>query len=259
MSQVRVPAWRPYVLGAVLPVGGLLLWWAIFAGHWSSSPLFVAPQSVLSAAWELGADGELWTALFASLGRYLAGLVLGAGAGLAVGLLLGLSRLSRLLFGPTLRTVQQISLFAWIPLIMAWFGLAETSKVVFIALAAFFPVLINTFEGVGSVPVSLVEVARVHLFSRRQLLTRVVLPAALPSIFTGFYLALIYAWLATLGAEYMLTSGAGLGNLLVDGQEQYRMDHVLLGVALVAGIGFGLNWLANLLEAHLLRWRTPAG
>ncbi|WP_207281805.1 ABC transporter permease [Pseudomonas sp. FW300-N2F2] len=257
MSRVHVPVWRPYVLGALLPLIGLLLWQA--AATWGyTGPLFVTPQSVLSAAVEMSDDGQLWTTLFTSLGRYVSGLMLGASAGLATGLLLGLSRLSRLLFGPTLRTVQQISLFAWIPLIMAWFGLAETSKIVFIALAAFFPVLINTFEGVGSVPTALVEVARVHRFSRWQLLTRVVLPSAVPSIFTGFYLALIYAWLATLGAEYMLTSGDGLGNLLIDGQERYRMDHVLLGIFLVAAIGFGLNWLTHLLETRLLRWRKPA-
>ncbi|WP_437883834.1 ABC transporter permease [Pseudomonas sp. LRF_L74] len=248
--------WRPYLLGATPPVLALLVW-GVIATQGSPGPLFVAPGQVIDAALELSDSGELWSALFTSLARYLAGLAIGACAGLVVGLLLGLSRLSRLLFGPTLRTLQQISLFAWIPLIMAWFGLAETSKLVFIALAAFFPVLVNTFEGVGSVPATLVEVARVHKLTRWQLLSRVVLPSAVPSIFTGFYLALIYAWLATLGAEYMLTSGAGLGNLLVDGQERYRMDHVLLGIVLVAAVGFSLNVLANRLETRLLRWRQP--
>lgn len=257
MSRINAPAWRPYLLGAILPLITLLLW--LTAAAWGKpGPLFVTPQSVLGAAVELSADGTLWTALFASLIRYLGGLALGATAGLAAGLLLGLSLLSRMLFGPTLRTVQQISLFAWIPLIIAWFGLAETSKIVFIALAAFFPVLINTFEGVSSVPVPLVDVARVHVFSRWQLLTRVILPSAIPSIFTGFYLALIYAWLATLGAEYMLTSGNGLGNLLIDGQELYRMDRVLIGIFLVAAIGFALNSVTIRLERRLLRWRKTA-
>jgi len=247
---------RPYLLGALLPLSALLLWSLAAVYDWSSSPVFASPLDVWRSAVSMAEDGELLGAVLASLGRYFSGLMGGASAGLLAGLLLGLSPLSRRLFGPTLRTVQQVSLFAWVPLIMAWFGLAETSKVVFIALAAFFPVLVNTFEGVGSVPHMLVEVARVHRFNRWQLLRHVVLPAALPSIFTGLYLALIYAWLATLGAEYLMTSGTGLGSLLVDAQEQYQMDRMLLGIALVSAIGFLLSTLAGRLEKHWLRWRT---
>ncbi|MEK1939566.1 MAG: ABC transporter permease [Pseudomonas sp.] len=250
--------WRPYVLGSLLPLTALVLWCLAALNDWSNSPVFASPADVLRSAWELATDGELGGAILASLGRYFSGLLFGATAGLVIGLLLGLSPLSRRLFGPTLRTVQQISLFAWVPLIMAWFGLAETSKVVFIALAAFFPVLVNTFEGVGSVPHTLVEVARVHRFSHMQMLRHVVLPAALPSIFTGLYLALIYGWLATLGAEYLMTSGSGLGSLLVDAQEQYQMDRMLLEIVLVSAIGFGLSALAGRLEKHWLRWRSVA-
>lgn len=255
MSWTDIKCWRPVLLGAALPLGGLAAWWWA-ASTGQGGPLFVSPRQFLDTAATLGGNGELWQALLASLGRYLLGLGVGVAAGLVAGLLLGLSDLSRRLLGPTLRTLQQVSLFAWIPLIMAWFGLAETSKLVFIALAAFFPVLVNTFEGVGSVPAPLVEVSRVLQFNGWQLLGRVVLPAALPSIFSGLYLALIYGWMATLGAEYLLTSGKGLGNLLAEGQDSYRMDRVLLGVVLVACVGFALNALASRLEAHLQRWKN---
>jgi sulfonate transport system permease protein len=116
-------------------------------------------------------------------------------------------------------------------------------------------VVLNTFEGIRSVQREFIEVARVFAFSGRQLLTRVVLPAALPSIFTGVYLALIYAWLATLGAEYLLSSGIGIGNLLTDGREHLWMDQVILGVIVVGAVGFSLNLIAGLVEARLLRWR----
>lgn len=250
--------WRPLLLGSLPPLLALLAWSLAASGAWSTGPLFASPGQVFETAREQWHGEQLGQALLASLGRYLSGLCIGAAAGLVTGLLLGLSPISRLLFRPTLRTLQQISLFAWVPLIMAWFGLAETSKIVFISLAAFFPLLVNTFEGVGSVPANLVDVARVHVFNRWQLLTRLVLPAALPSIFTGIQLALIYAWLATLGAEYLLVSGEGLGNLLVDGQEQYRMDKVLLGIFLVSSIGLLLGNLANRLEQLLLRWKNQA-
>jgi sulfonate transport system permease protein len=104
---------------------------------------------------------------------------------------------------------KQISLFAWIPLISVWFGLGDVAKVVFLSLAALVPVVVNTCDGLRNVPPSLLEVARVYRFTRWQTIVGVMLPAALPSIFTGIYLALVYSWLATIGAEYLLVSGRG--------------------------------------------------
>lgn len=249
---------RRYLRGAALPGLIILFWWLAYALHWTDSRLFVPVEKVWQTGWRLAAGGDLWIALGVSLLRDMAGFALGAMAGLLIGVLLGLSRWSRMLFGPTLHTVKQISLFAWIPLIMVWFGLGETSKIVFISMAVFFPVLLNTFEGVGSVSPEIVEVARVLVFSRWQLVTRIVIPSAMPSIFTGIYLGLIYSWLATLGAEYMLTSGVGIGNLLNDGRENFLMDQVILGVVIVGAVGFLLSWIAGRLERRLLRWRGPS-
>ncbi|SMC29942.1 sulfonate transport system permease protein [Andreprevotia lacus DSM 23236] len=241
--------------GWVIPALLLLLWWAAFRFNWSDSALLVPISKVWQTAERLSSSGELWTALYASLRRDLAGFAIGTLVGLLVGAALGLSRLLEGLVGPTLNTLKQISLFAWIPLISMWFGLGDAAKVAFLSLAAFFPVVLNTFEGIRSVPPELIEAARVFGYRRDQILRRVVLPAALPSIFTGVYLALIYAWLATLGAEYLLTSGAGIGNLLTDGREHFWMDYVLLGIVIVGLVGFALNWIASRFEARLLRWR----
>jgi len=249
---------RRLVRGATLPALLLAWWWAMFHFHWTDTVMFVPIDKVWETAMRMSGSGQLWLSLGASLARDLAGFTLGSLAGLAAGTALGLSRLLESLVGPTLHTVKQISLFAWIPLISVWFGLGDTAKVVFLSLAAFFPVLLNTFEGIRGVPRELVEVARAFAFTRTQMLRRVVLPAALPSIFTGVHLALIYAWLATLGAEYLLTSGIGIGNLLTDGREHLWMDQVLLGVAVVGLVGFTLNLVAGALERRLLRWRGPS-
>lgn len=243
-------------LGWVVPLSALVAWQCLMRAGPAEGGTLVPPSAVLARAGALWSDGSLREALLASAGRYLAGLSIGAAAGVGCGIALGVSRLARALFGPTLRTLQQITLFAWIPLIMAWFGLGEPSKVVFIALAAFFPAMVNTFEGVGSIAPALVEVGRVFRFGRGQMLAHVVLPSALPSIFTGLHLAVIYAWLATLGAEYLLTTGNGLGNLLVEGQELFQTDEVLVGIVLVAAIGFLAGWLVERLQAHWLRWKT---
>ena len=171
------------------------------------------------------------------------------------GALLGGSRWFDRLIGPSFHTLKQISLFAWIPMLSMWFGLGDAAKIAFIAMAAFFPVVLNTFEGIRSVPREFIEVARVYEFSTWQLLRRVVAPAAAPSIFTGIHLSLIYTWLATLGAEYLLASGKGIGNTLIDGREHFWMDLVLFGVVVIGLVGFILNWLLSALEKRLLAWR----
>ncbi|MDD0813171.1 ABC transporter permease [Curvibacter sp. HBC28] len=241
--------------GWVLPVLILLLWWLAVRLGWSQSPLLVPLGKVWDTAVHQALSGELWRALRASLWRDLAGFSIGASAGLVFGAVLGLSRLGEHLLGPSFHTLKQISLFAWIPLISVWFGLGDAAKVAFLSLAAFFPVVLNTFEGIRSVPRELIEVARVLDFSRWQMLRRVVLPSALPSVFAGIHLGLIYAWLATLGAEYLLVSGEGIGNTMIDGREHFWMDLVLFDVIVVGLVGFVLNWLATQLENRLLAWR----
>ncbi len=241
--------------GITLPVLLLVSWWVVYHFGVTSSKLFVPPGKVLATAGELLADGQLFLILGQSLLRDLAGFTLGSLAGLLSGVLLGVSPLAGRLVTPTLNGFKQISLFAWLPLISIWFGYGEASLIFFISLATFFPVVLNTLEGVGSVPRELIEVSRVLGLTRWQVFTRLILPAALPSIFNGIYLALIFAWLATLGAEYLLGSGTGVGALLSEGREYYRMDLVLLGIVLVGSVGFVFDAGARRLEKHLLKWR----
>ena len=241
--------------GWVLPAAILLVWWAAVAGGWSTSPLLVSPAAVWQRGVTQVASGELWVALSASLWRMGWGFAIGAAAGLAVGALLGWSRWAERLVGPTFHTLKQISLFAWIPMLSMWFGLGDGAKIAFVAMAAFFPVVLNTFEGIRSVPREYIEVASVFDFSPWQLLTRVIAPAAAPSVFTGIQLSLIYTWLATLGAEYLLASGKGIGNTLIDGREHFEMDLVLFGVVVIGLVGFVLNWALGALEQRLLAWR----
>lgn len=254
-SAFRLPGLPRALRGWALPLTLLLLWWAAVRFGWSTSPLLVPVARVWETAVRQVQSGALASALAASLWRDLAGFALGASGGLVFGAALGLSRRFEQLVGPTFHTVKQISLFAWIPLISVWFGLGDTAKVVFLSLAAFFPVVLNTFEGIRAVPADLLEVARVLRFSRWQVLWRVVLPSAAPSIFAGIHLGLIYAWLATLGAEYLLVAGKGIGNTLIDGRENFWMDLVIFGVIVVGLVGFTLNWIASRVERRLLAWR----
>lgn len=244
-----VGRWR----GWVIPAAALVLWWYVSRHVVPGQGLMTSPAQVLHTAIDQARTGALWRALSASLARELTGFTLGASLGLALGALLGVSPFAERLIGPSFNTFKQVSLFAWIPLISVWFGLGDVAKVVFLSLAALVPVVAHTSDGIRAVAPELLDVGRVFRYSKWQTGTCIVLPAALPSIFTGVYLALIYSWLATLGAEYLLVAGSGIGNTLVDGSEQFRMDLVVFGVIVIGLTGWALNSLARAIQHRWFR------
>ncbi|MDH7785385.1 ABC transporter permease [Ochrobactrum sp. GPK 3] len=178
------------------------------------------------------------------------GFAIGAVLGIAFAAALASSRLADRLVMPTFNGLKQISLLAWIPLISVWFGFGEQAKIVFVALAAFIPIVLNTYDGMRAAPADLLEVGHALKFNRRQRIQRIYLPSAMPSIATGVHLGLIYSWLATVGAEYFLAVGPGIG-----GRERFDMAMVMVGVIILGLVGFSLNRLAYTLEAYLLRWQ----
>jgi sulfonate transport system permease protein len=240
--------------GIVLPLVAITLWELITHYKLANVHILASPSAVLKSFLVQVKEGDLFEQLLASLQRDLTGFAIGAFAGLLLGSAMGLWRIADRLFGPSFDAAKQVAVFAWIPLISVWFT-GEPAKIVFIGLAAFYPVVVNTYEGIRSVSREHIEVARAFRFSRLQTFKRVVLPAALPSIFSGLHLALIYSWLGTLGAEYLLAPAPGIGNLMIDGRESLAMDKVLLGVIIAGLVGFSLNTIAARVEAHFLRWR----
>lgn len=232
---------------------GFILVWAV-ASHtgWIASPLFVAPDRVAEAPLTDADAHYLWAGVGTSLLRMAAGFAAGAVLGGLLGVVMGLSRTTDRIVGPSFTAVRQITLFAWIPLLTAWFGDGEGAKFVFITLAALFPMALNAQQGVRSVPLAYREVAHVLRLSRRRTLTAVVLPSALPSIFVGLEIALINAWIGTVGAEYAMGFGRGIGTFLEQGREQFRMDIVILGVVTLAVVGYLLNRLVRTARQRLV-------
>lgn len=248
----RVAAARAYVLPLLL-----LAAWEISTRYGLvNTRLLVPPTKVIGAALRELEQGGILMPLAASLARDLGGAAIGSALGVLVGSLMGVSRRWEQALGPSFHAAKQVAIFAWIPLMGVWLGTGEVAKVVFVALAAFYPVALNTFEGVRSVAPAHVEVARVFAFSRVQVFRRVVLPGAAPSIITGVRVGLVYAWLGTIGAEYLLAAAPGIGNLMIDGRESFQMDKVLLGVVIVGAVGVFISAAAANVEARLLRWRS---
>ena len=246
--------------GAALPLLLLAGWQLGAMAGLTDARLLPPPAAVLSQAWNSLGDAALPSALAASLARCLTGFALGAAAGLLLGLLLGLSSTAGRLIGPSFHAFKNVAVFAWIPLIAMWFGFGEAARIAFITLAVITPVTLNAWEGVAATPRPLLEVGAALRFTWPQQLWRIRLPAALPSILTGLQLGLIHAWLATVGAEYFLAKGTGLGGLLIEGRDRFDMALVIIGIVLLSGIGVALNGALRQVAARLTPWRTtPAG
>ncbi|RWG13201.1 MAG: ABC transporter permease [Mesorhizobium sp.] len=234
----------------------LLAIWELLAHASVADPRFLPPlEEVVARGVAEFSRGGLAFNLLASLERDLIGFVCGSVAGIALGLAIGFSRLLERLLGPVLLVHRQIALFAWVPLISMWFGGGEAGKVVFIALAAFQPALINTWQGVSGIPRSYRELAEVLTFGWFDFARIIAIPGALPQIFTGLHSALIYAWTATVGAELLLNIAPGIGGRMNEGQHLFHMDLLLLCILLLGGVGVVFNVIAGSLEHRLLRWR----
>ena len=239
----------------LLPLALLVVWQVATDQAWVDANILVSPCTVLLTAVGGLGDGTLLGGMALSLSRTLGGLLLGGGLGFALGLLLGLSSFSERLLGPSLAAIRQIAIFAWVPLLTAWFGLGEAAKYVFVALAAFFPLFIATQRSVANLSPHLDEAARVLRLNLRQRLRRLILPGAAPGIFAGLRLSLIYAWLGTIGAEYFMPSNGGIGSQMIGAQQLLRMDLIMAGMLLVGLTGALLNLLGQLLETRATRWR----
>ncbi|MCE1270665.1 MAG: ABC transporter permease [Acinetobacter sp.] len=243
----------------VIPVLLFSLWVIVSVLHWVSGELLPSPLAVGQALWLGIADSSLSTAMYHSLYRALLGLFIGGTIGVVTGILLGLFRPLQDIFAPTLNTLRLIAIFAWIPLITAWFGLGDLSKIVFISLATFFPMFIASWKGTANIPQQLDEASDVLRLNPLQRLQLLILPSIAPSIFAGFRLALLYSWLASFGAEYLMGSGIGIGSYMMAAQQHFEIDRVIAATILVAALGIILAWLGKTTENHATAWRKNEG
>lgn len=248
--RLRVPAgaWLPLAMGAA--------WLLLVDTGLYAHPLLVPLHEVLAAPFLDEQGRQIWHAAIASLVRVVLGFLIGAALGIALGVAAGLSRPAQLGVAPTVHGLRQVALFAWIPLLTAWFGNGDVVKIVFISISTFFPIFLNTEQGVRGIPPSYHEAAAVMRLGPWLRLRRLVLPAILPSVLTGVELALLTAWIGTVGSEYAIGTGRGIGAYLATARDVFRMDLVLIGVLVMALVGYGLSRLAQSLFVHLIPWRN---
>jgi nitrate/nitrite transport system permease protein len=234
-------------------LGIILLWWVVaLANH----ELIPTPPEALIANWDYilhpfyergpGDLGIGWL-LLASLRRVILGFGLGALVAIPLGFLIGMSRPAMLAFNPIIQIFKPVSPLAWLPISLSLFNLADPSAIFVIFITSLWPTIINTALGVSSVPKDYLDVAQVLEMPRWRQITKIILPASLPYIFTGLRISLGIAWLVIVAVE-MLTGGIGIGFFVWDEWSRLNMSSVFLAVFIIGLTGLILDYAVGKIQ-----------
>jgi len=263
IDRTRKPtARRPWrlstqAISTLTLAGVLLLWWAVTATE-LIEPLFLpSPGAVLSKAWLLATQGymdaTLWQHLAASLGRIGLALFFAVLFAIPVGIAIGHNRIAQGILDPLIEFYRPIPPLAYLPLIVIWCGIGETSKVLLIYLAIFAPIAIATATGVRNVDPARLRAAQSLGATRAQLIRHVIVPSALPEILTGIRIGLGVGW-STLVAAELIAATSGLGFMVQSAAQFLVTDVVVLGILVIALIAFGLEMGLRALQRRLVPW-----
>lgn len=230
--------------------------WAISTSAGWIDPSILPSPSGLAQGWQ-----QLWTEqalahqVATSLTRALVGGAVGIVFGLVLGTIAGLSKLGEELFDALLQMLRTVPFLALVPLFIVWFGIGEAPKLLLIALATMFPMYLNTYAGVRNVDRKVIEAMSSFGLSGRQLIAEVVLPLALPQIFTGLRFSLGVSVLVLIAAE-QINASAGLGYLLNSAQMYQQVDVILICIGIYAVLGLGADLIVRSFEKLFMPWRA---
>ena len=250
---------RRGLLRLISPVAVVLLWQGVSALGIVSQQKLPPPSEVWSTAVSLittdsAAYGTLQGAMLISLERVAIGFGLGAAVALTLALIAGLSRIGENAVDPLMQMLRTVPLFGLIPVFIVWFGIGNLPKILMIALAAAFPLYLNTFSGIRNVDAKLAELGEVLHLRRRELICQILLPGALPQILVGLRQSLSFAWVALVVAE-QINANAGLGYMIDQAAQFLRNDVIFVALIVYLILGLLTDALVRLLERKALSWR----
>ena len=239
----------------------LFLIWQILAY------LSIIPQHKIPSPWEtllgvktltlvgLPSGYKLFTHIVESLYRVLYGFSIAIVIAVPLGIVMGWSKVLRELLNPLVEIIRPIPPLAWIPIAIFWFGIGIKSAAFIIFLGAFFPILLSTVSGVLSVDTILIEASRTLGARQRDIYTKILIPGATPSIYTGLRIGMGVAWMTLIAAEFTgVKSGYGLGYMIMVARDIQRPDYILAGMMIIGITGYLLDACLRTLERMMLRW-----
>jgi sulfonate transport system permease protein len=242
-------------LSAAAPCFMILLWYVSTTSGRGNAGILPSPAAVLTTLKINIDNGKLLRHLIVSLQRVLRGFVIGAAAGIVIGSFMGLSRTIHRILNSLVGIFRPVPMIAWIPLLILWIGIGEGSKISVIVIGSFWPVLLNTIQGIHSVDNKLIEVGSILEKNKLQILWKIILPSAVPSIFTGIRLGMGTAWTCVVAAE-MIAASRGIGYMITYARELSQPDVVLVGVFSIGLVGLLIDTGIQQLQTRLLKWNA---
>lgn len=235
-----------FIIIAIWYIGGNLNWW--------SSYILPPPGVIIKSTYELMKSGVLFHHIGVSFVRIFIGFFITIILAIPMGILFGINKKVYACFKPILEFLRHTPPLALVPMLILWFGIGEKSKIIIIILASFFPVLLNTIDGVERCDSKLIEVGKVFGLSQKEIFRKIIIPSAMPNIFVGLQLALGYSWRAIIGAE-MVAASSGLGYLILDGQQLSRSDVVVVGIIFIGLLGSLTDYICSKLFRKINFWK----
>lgn len=251
LQQWLVPS---RAIGFLLPAAVLALWQTAASLEWIDPVFLPAPIKVVEAFFRMLTEQRLLWDFTVSLSLVSQGFLYGAFTAVVLGVAAGLSKRFEQFLSPTFDTIRHIPGIAWFPLIVLWLGLGAPAKILVIAKTVFFPVFLNTLQGIRSVDKSYIELAEVMTLTRWQLVRKIILPAATPTIMVSLRYAAGLAWALVVVAEG-LSGLEGLGFLIFRAQGLLLTDQLLVCMVVIGFVGFGIDRVMYFAQRRVLRWK----
>lgn len=254
--KIAARSFRPLpapVISASVAIGAVTLWELMSRGGFISPLLAPAPSAVVRALVAGFTTGEIASHLLLTLYRAVSGILIGGSVGLVVGLLMGMSRRLREIADPFVAAIHPIPKIAILPVVMALLGIGDVTRIAVISLAVFFPVMINTMNGVLQISETHLDVARNYGATGIRLFRRVVLPASLPSVLSGLRIGVNLALLITISVE-IVGATKGLGALIWISWEVLRIPTLYASLFVIMLLGISFNRLVRILSDAVAPW-----
>lgn len=239
----------------LLPILILILWITASNLQLFSPAILPSITTVIESLKSQISSGQLVKDISISLIRVLEGYLIASTLGIILGVFMGINEKINNLFFITFNAIRQIPMLAWIPLIVLWFGIGETSKIIIIVLAAFFPILLNTTNGIKRTDKRLLEVGNMYHLSKWKLFAKIYFPSALPSIFVGLKLGLGISWMAVVGAE-IIASSSGIGYRMNDARSLMQPEVVFVGMIVIALLGIVMDQILTRISKKITPWEN---
>ena len=246
---------RERLLYLISPIALLAVWQILLMLGFGDRRFVPAPSDIAVRFVRLAASGELETHVAVTLWRVFAGFFIGAIPAIAVGMLMAMFRPVRIFFDPLIAAIFPIPKVALMPLLLLAFGFGDASKIALVAIAVFFPVIVNTYAGAANIEKIYWDVARNYGASQTVLFTRVVFFGALPMIFAGLRIALAVSFIVLIAAEFVASKN-GIGYLIWNSWELLQVDIMFVGIVTIGIIGLITSALFQEIERKVIPWKA---